>query len=125
MPPGYSSFENQSPSRALARASLKRGRNELAESILTQALVIDPSNPEIHFLQGLALRESGRLAPAMQKFSKAVELRPDYAEAHYNLGVFYELNRKDLPKALAQYHRYLKLGGRDDRVERIVGAGGR
>jgi len=52
-------------------------------------------------------------------------LKPDYAEAHYNLGVFYELHRKDLPKALAQYQKYLTLGGRDDRVERIVGSGGR
>jgi len=71
---------------ALARASLKRGRNELAESILKQALVIDGDSPEIHFLQGLALRESGRLAPAMKEFRKAVELRPDYAEAHMALG---------------------------------------
>ena len=46
--------------------------------------------------------------------------KPDSAEAHYNLGVFYELHRKDLPRALAQYHKYLDLGGRDDRVERIV-----
>jgi len=34
-------------------------------------------------------------------------------------------NKKDLPNALAQYHTYLNLGGRDDRVERIVGSGGR
>src|SRR6266850_502744 len=52
-------------------------------------------------------------------------LKPHYAEAHYNLGVFYELHRKDLPKALVQYHKYLNLGGRDDRVERIVGTSGR
>ena len=55
----------------------------------------------------------------------ALDLKPDYAEAHYNLGVFYELHRKDLPKALAQYQKYLTLGGRDDRVERIVGSAGR
>jgi hypothetical protein len=52
-------------------------------------------------------------------------LKPDYAEAHYNLGVFYELHRKDLPKALAHYQMYLNLGGRDDRVARIVGSAGR
>jgi len=54
-----------------------------------------------------------------------VALKPDYAEGHYNLGVFYELHRKDLPRALAQYHKYRELGGRDDRVERIIGSGGR
>jgi hypothetical protein len=46
-------------------------------------------------------------------------------EAHYNLGVFYELHRRDAVKALAQYRRYYDLGGRDERVERIVGAGAR
>ena len=49
-------------------------------------------------------------------------LKPEYAEAHYNLGVFYELHRKDMPRALAQYRKYRELGGRDDRVERIVGS---
>jgi hypothetical protein len=43
-------------------------------------------------------------------------------EGHYNIGVFYELHRKDTIKALAHYRRYRDLGGRDDRVERIVGS---
>jgi len=43
-------------------------------------------------------------------------------EAHYNIGVFYELHRKDMIKALVHYRRYRDLGGRDDRVERIIGA---
>ena len=58
-----------------------------------------------------------RLDEAEQSYERAVELKPDSAEAHYNLGVFYELHRKDLPRALAQYHKYLDLGGHDDRVE--------
>ena len=42
----------------------------------------------------------------------------------HNLGVFYELHRKDMGRALAQYRRYRDLGGRDERVERIIGVGG-
>ena len=84
-----------------------------------------PEYAEAHMNLGVIYTGLNRLEEAEQSYERAVELKPDYAEAHYNLGVFYELNRKDLPKALAQYHRYLKLGGRDDRVERIVGTGGR
>jgi hypothetical protein len=47
------------------------------------------------------------------------------AEAHYSLGLFYELHRKDLARALAQYRRYLELGGKDERVVRIVQQTGR
>jgi Flp pilus assembly protein TadD len=64
----------------------------------------------------------GMLDEAEREYTSAVALKPEYAEAHYNLGVFYELHRKDMPRALAQYRKYRELGGRDDRVERIVGS---
>jgi tetratricopeptide (TPR) repeat protein len=74
---------------ALAKSSLKRGRTELATSILEQAKAIDESNPEIHFLQGKAHHAEGHLAQALESYRKAVELRPDYAEAHMALGIQY------------------------------------
>jgi len=64
-----------------------------------------------------------RLDDAERAYEKTVALKPEYAEARYNFGVFYELYRKDMPRALAQYRKYRELGGRDERVERIVGAG--
>jgi hypothetical protein len=42
------------------------------------------------------------------------------AEAYYNLGVFYEFHLKDTVRALASYKKYLELGGKDDRIQRIV-----
>lgn len=93
---------------ALARASLKRGRSELAESILSQAVVIDPSHPEIHFLQGLASRDAGRLQPAMKSFSKAVELRPDYTEAHMALGLQY-MTGGNYPLAQKEFETVVRL----------------
>ena len=38
---------------------------------------------------GLAYAASDRLAEAVAEFNEAVHLRPDYAEAHFNLGVAY------------------------------------
>src|SRR5258708_39195789 len=49
------------------------------------------SNPQPlskpHNNLGLAYAASNRLAEAIAEFNQAVELRPDYAVAHYNLGV--------------------------------------
>lgn len=73
---------------ALEKASRAQGRDELADSILAQALEIDPDVAELHFLRGEQLRdEPGRLRDALQSYARAVQLRPDYAEARMALGV--------------------------------------
>lgn len=73
---------------ALVKASLRQGREELAESILEQAIGIEANNAELHFIRGTMLREeAGRLRQAMEEFEAAVRLRPDYAEARMALGI--------------------------------------
>ncbi len=73
---------------ALVKASRAQGRDELADSILDQALEVDPNVAELHFLRGEQLEgEPGRLREAMQEYERAVQLRPSYAEARMALGV--------------------------------------
>jgi tetratricopeptide (TPR) repeat protein len=73
---------------ALVKASRAQGRDELADSILDQALQIDPDVAELHFLNGeRAKAESGRLREALAAYERAVQLRPDYAEARMALGI--------------------------------------
>ncbi len=73
---------------ALIKASSAQGREELAESILKQALEVDPGIAELHFLRGEQLKsEPGRLREAMAAYERAVQLRPSYAEARMALGV--------------------------------------
>ena len=102
-----------------------QGKPVDAEREFLEVLRYRPEYAEAHMNLGVIYTGLNRLEEAEQSYERAVELKPDYAEAHYNLGVFYELHRKDLAKALAQYHKYRSLGGRDDRVERIVGLGSR
>jgi Flp pilus assembly protein TadD len=93
-----------------------------AEREFLEVLRYRPEYAEAHMNLGVVYTSLSRLDDAEHEYEAAVSLKPDYAEAHYNLGVFYELHRKDMPRALAQYRRYRELGGRDDRVERIVGS---
>lgn len=73
---------------AIVKASLKRGRTELAQAVLTQALGVDDNNAELHYLKGrMLLEEDGRLREALTELRRAVTLRPDYAEARMALGI--------------------------------------
>ena len=73
---------------ALVKASRAQGRDELADSILSQALSIDDNVAELYFLSGEKLKnEPGKLREALQAYERAVELRPDYAEARMALGI--------------------------------------
>jgi len=75
---------------AMAKASLAQERTELAESVIEQALAVDPDNAELHFLNGqLLVDKPGRLAAALEAFQKAVTERPDYPEARTALGLLY------------------------------------
>ncbi len=57
---------------------------------------------------GTALLRLDRAGEAITEFEKALAVKPDYVEAHYNLGVLFQtLNRRD--RAIAQYERALAL----------------
>ena len=73
---------------ALVKASRAQGRDELADSILEQAMQVDPDVAELHFLRGEKLEaESGQLREAMAAYERAIQLRPNYAEARMALGI--------------------------------------
>jgi predicted O-linked N-acetylglucosamine transferase (SPINDLY family) len=61
-------------------------RNDIAISLLRQALVVKPEFPEACLSLGNAFQASGQLDEAIRYFRRAVELKPDFADAHCNLG---------------------------------------
>jgi tetratricopeptide (TPR) repeat protein len=46
-------------------------------------------DPEVHYNIGVALNEMGKADEAIAEYKKAIEIDPDYASAHYNLGLAY------------------------------------
>ena len=94
---------------ALVKVSLAQGREELADSILSQAMTVDPDTAELHYLEGERLKdEPGRLRDAMAAYERAVELRPDYAEARMALGI-QMLAGGNYPVALTHFEAAEKL----------------
>jgi tetratricopeptide (TPR) repeat protein len=87
---------------AMVKASQALERKELAESVLDQALEIDAGNAELHFLKAqMLVDEDGRLRDALERYRKAIELRPDYLEARMAYGVQL-LHGGNYPDALKQ-----------------------
>lgn len=72
---------------SLTKASLQRGRLELADNMLEQAAGIDPRNAEVAFLQAKRFQAKGDLTQALLAYRRAIELNPDYAEARMALGI--------------------------------------
>lgn len=68
---------------------LGMGQSEKALANLQQAVKSDPMNPTIHYAVGVNYAQMNNLAEAEKAYLKAIELKPDYFEANYNLGALY------------------------------------
>jgi tetratricopeptide (TPR) repeat protein len=84
----------------LGAAFMDLDRNSDAAESLKAAIQTDPLYEEAYFNLGVLTRDTDR-REAEQLFSKAIELDPDYAVAHRELG--WVLNHSE-PSAQAEYH---------------------
>jgi len=66
------------------------------------------SSPEAMFNQGVILWNGGKIADAKKQFQAVIAAKPDFAEAHYQLGMAL-VNEGDLKGAGAEFETYLKL----------------
>jgi tetratricopeptide (TPR) repeat protein len=53
-------------------------QNEAAEHILKQALAINPALPDAWFILGVTAKAQGNLSGAIQNFTRALDLKPDF-----------------------------------------------
>jgi Flp pilus assembly protein TadD len=86
-----------------------------ALAALAQAALYEPKDARVHHYLGVTIGKKGWYLGAEDEMRKAIELQPDYAEAHFNLSVFY-LQRNPPAVELARRH-YLKarsLGAEPD-----------
>ena len=57
---------------------------------------------------GVALKEQGKLEEAIEAYNKALAIKPDYAEAYYNMGVALKEQGK-LEEAIEAYNKALAI----------------
>ena len=108
-----SSCENPAKSRVYteegAKLLLRYSQFEEAEEVLTKAIRYDKSNFEAYYYRGCAKVNALKYREAILDFEMAIELKPDYADAYFNLGKTYYL-MDDEDKACEYYKLADKYG---------------
>ncbi len=95
---------------------LKEEKYSEVATLMDDAIKIDPKNPSLYFVKGQSLEKMGDLENAKVSYEKALEVKPDFTDALYNLGAMYynqgaDINAKanELPlDAEAEYERMSK-----------------
>lgn len=89
---------------SIYRSLINFGENadQFAVATNQQAIALDPTNPQQYINLGGIYYQLGLWDQAQNQFQLAVQLKPDYANAYYNLGHALE-EQGQLEQALAQY----------------------
>jgi len=109
------------------------GRFQIAEACLRKVLVERQDHPYAHYNLGKVLVILGRSGEAIAAYRRAIEIRPDFAEAYTNLGALYgrcrqwgmaaECLRQGLVSASDPDNRLIHLTPQnEDAVLQIMGA---
>jgi Flp pilus assembly protein TadD len=83
-------------------------------------LALQPDHPAALNQLGMLLRRNGKFLEAEAAYLKAVTVSPEYALAHYNLGVLNELYLQRLEAALQNFETYQSLVGEDKQVAKWI-----
>ncbi len=93
----------------LALIDIKQNHPDKARTNLTKALEKNPNLAQANNLLGYLEYSEGNIIKAKQYYSKALANKEDYAVAHYNLALIYDIYLHDIPNAVIHYRRYLDL----------------
>ena len=86
---------------------LSAGKSSDARKAFTSAVALDPSSAN-HMYLGLALAASGDVKSGMQELATALELDPNNARAHVNLGSVYLQNGQEF-LAKSEFEKALQI----------------
>jgi len=78
---------------------LEKDKSDLALEYLNKAIEKDPKNHTFYFARGALYDKLGDFDNAKISYEKAIEIKPDYFDAYYNLGALYFNKGADMLKA--------------------------
>ena len=92
-------------------------KNRWCERLACRGLasLYDPRNPRARNYLGVVVGRKGWIDGAQVELRRAVEIDPNYSDAHYNLAVFYlEARPPSTELARRHYFRAIELGADPD-----------
>jgi tetratricopeptide (TPR) repeat protein len=79
-----------------------------AIEVARRAVEADGGNPFAHYQLGVSAAKAGDWGTAVSALTKAIELKPDFAYAHYYAALAYQRQRQ-LPKTAEHFDAFLRL----------------
>jgi tetratricopeptide (TPR) repeat protein len=89
-----------------------QGADNFTIQTFSQAVVLDPINPNLRIALGGVYYSLGRYDEAIKAFELATLAKPDLANAHYNLAIAYR-EKGDIDKAITAMNNVLSLVEKD------------
>jgi len=99
----------------LAYAYYQLSRFDDAAEEVQKAIEKDGSSPEYHNLAAQIDIERGRFQQAEAALKRALSINNEYALAHYNIALLFDIYYQEIGKAYAHYLKYLNLINYEDK----------
>ncbi|TSA37019.1 MAG: tetratricopeptide repeat protein [Verrucomicrobiaceae bacterium] len=115
-------LENPAAWLTLGMIYMDQEKFDDALAALAQAVLQDPRNPRARNYLGVVIGRKGWIDGAQSELRRSVELDPTYADAQYNLAVFYlEEKPPAIELARRHYYRAIELGAeKDTAIEKVL-----
>ncbi len=76
---------------------------------LKKTLSLNPKNPYAYNILGLISKNKGDLSNSKKYFLLAIKYKKDYAKAHYNIALLYDIYFQEIKESIYHYNEYLKI----------------
>ena len=103
------------PYANLAIIALKNNEPENALELVKLALSKNPNLAQALNLLAYLEQISGEIKSAEKHYKEAIKSKNDYAIAHYNIALLYDVYLQDIAKAIPHYERYMELINNKDK----------
>ncbi len=97
------------PYTNLALIQFKKKDYALSLELVNKALQRNPEQAQGYQLRAQIFLARGKIIDAKKDYIKAVQLKPDYINAHYNLALLYDIYLQEITLAIKHYETYLSL----------------
>jgi len=74
-----------------------------------KAIQLNPKQAQAYNLRGQLNITAGKVHDAKKDYLKAIELKPEYANAQYNLALVYDIYLQEIELAIKHYEIYMSL----------------
>ena len=99
----------------LGLAYFRLQKMDLAEQAFQEAISRSKTDAVAYNHLGILLRYKGQFEESRKHYQRAITIDSDYANAHLNLGILFDIYLQDLKLALKQYEKYQSLTGAEDK----------